>query len=194
MIGGLEAGASLVGAGAGIWAEMKGAADARRFSAQQVQSQMDFQERMRSTAYQTAVRDMRKAGLNPALAYSQGPAATPSGAAAQGENIMEGLAETGVSSALDMRRLQKEISEADARISQANTQADLNKEAAKTQESVRELQDAQKKAAQANARQTTAMTVPIEIDSNILKKNKWVGYLDAISKRLLPWANKTLKN
>jgi len=49
-------------------------------SAEQAAKQMDFQERMRNTQYQTAVEDMKKSGLNPMLAYSQGGAGTPSGA------------------------------------------------------------------------------------------------------------------
>jgi len=49
-------------------------------SAEQAARQMDFQERMRETQYQTAVKDMQKAGLNPMLAYSQGGAGTPTGA------------------------------------------------------------------------------------------------------------------
>lgn len=57
------------------------AAKAREFSAGQAREQMAFQERMRGTQYQTAMADMRAAGLNPMLAYSQGGAGTPVGAA-----------------------------------------------------------------------------------------------------------------
>lgn len=73
---------ALISGGLGLLGGMM-ANDAR---ADESASNRAFQERMRNTSYQAAMEDMRKAGLNPMLAYSQGGAAVPSGSMASFEN------------------------------------------------------------------------------------------------------------
>lgn len=60
--------------------------------------QEDFQREMRSTAYQAAVGDMKAAGLNPMLAYHQGPAATPAGAGGSAAQAVQPKMKTGSAS------------------------------------------------------------------------------------------------
>lgn len=67
--------------------------------------QMEFQERMSSSAYQRATADMQAAGLNPMLAYSQGGASTPSGATARIEDALTPAVNTGFAG----RKLRAEV-------------------------------------------------------------------------------------
>lgn len=72
--------AGVVGSVAGNLIGARSTRRANAATAAMAREQMQFQERMRDTAYQAAVKDLEKAGLNPMLAYSQGGAATPQGA------------------------------------------------------------------------------------------------------------------
>lgn len=54
------------------------------FQKEQNQKAMDFSREMSDTQWRRGVADMRGAGLNPMLAYSQGPASSPTGVTSAG--------------------------------------------------------------------------------------------------------------
>lgn len=100
-----------------------GQKDANATNMQLAQNQMDFQREMSNTSYQRAVADMKKAGLNPMLAYSQGGASSPGGASTTVQNKFSGSVQ-----AAQQMQLQNET------IKQIQSQTQVNNAtAAKTQ-------------------------------------------------------------
>lgn len=98
------------------------AAKNRKFQGQQALRQMRFQERMRNTSWQAGVADMEAAGLNPALAYSQGGAATPGGSAGGGATAAAAVDPT--SSARDALMMSKQLKLTNQRIRKSKHEAD----------------------------------------------------------------------
>jgi paraquat-inducible protein B len=91
--------------GASAVANWWSAKDTNRVNREIAREQMQFQERMSNTAFQRSVEDMKKAGINPILAFSQGGASTPPGASATMTNEMA----PALQSALDYKRNKAEI-------------------------------------------------------------------------------------
>lgn len=92
-----------------------GQARTNRENRDMAREQMNFQERMSSTAVQRSVEDYKKAGLNPALAYDRS-ASSPSGTSA----TMGDVTAAGIANARDARVLNQEL-----RIAREAHQADL---------------------------------------------------------------------
>lgn len=80
------------------------------------QKQMDFQAQQTGSSYQRGVADMKAAGLNPMLAYSQGGAASGGGATSTAGNELG----AGANSALQVVQARQAMAQSEATINNIN--------------------------------------------------------------------------
>lgn len=144
LIMGLAAGGSAVTGGWSAWNASKSQEKMNAQNLQVVRDQMAFQERMRDTAHQAEVKDLRAAGLNPILSAGGQGAASPMGAATQMINPHEKTSErlTATAKQFSDSMLNKEM------MKTQKTQQAVNKEEAniKYQQGLQELANTAKAA------------------------------------------------
>lgn len=109
---------------------------AMNFSHSQAQNQMAYQSEMANTAWQRGIKDMQAAGLNPMLAYRQGGAISPSGAAGHGAQGSGAAASSSAASAGPPGNMQNTMAAAGASATQwahiENIKADTARKEAET--------------------------------------------------------------
>lgn len=164
------AGAQLVGGWLGNQQAAQNTAQSNRINQIEAQKNREFQAYMSNSAYQRGMEDMRRAGINPMLAYMKGGASTPGGAqaTAQAAPYQDPIGPAATSAADTHMRGQSlaqgleglNIQKGQLAVAQANSQADVA------------LKAAQAAATASTAKQTEAQTQAILYD---MKKKKLEG-------------------
>jgi hypothetical protein len=138
------------------------AREANQFSAEQY-----------ATRYQTTVKDLTQAGLNPMMAYSQGAGTAPSGQQAQGiENTMSTAVE-GYQKGVQRQLMRQQVAQSEADVNLKNQQA-TNVQADTA------LKQVQARAAEAQAGLSTAQASKAEMEEGLAGANKAKALVEAI--------------
>lgn len=153
--------------GAGLLS-YKGAKQANQATAKSVDNQIAFQREMSNTAYQRGMADMKKAGLNPMLAYKMGGASSPQGAHYVAQNELGAGVQSAIGAANAVTSARSQASQ--ARLNNAQIQ--------KIEQEIDKIIPAQATLLAEQAKQAGAYASKAEVEKGLIRLKTGLTQLD----------------
>lgn len=180
-------GAAALGGVAGLW----GQADANRASAHESRKNRNWQERLMKERHQINVNDLRKAGLNPMLAYGNNAASVPSGSAFGMESETKGI-ESHISNAMSAMKLEEEVKQLKETNKNIQSGTKLNAQKVKTEAKQQELLQHSAEKMHEDAQRSRALNIPLKMYERFFNNSGQMKSWED-NKKIQPRIEKNLK-